>query len=177
MFSAEFALDDENEWQLTKRKTVEYETKNTNYEKMLLDLEKLQAYLTSFNARTFNDINNITTMANIKTNDKRTIELKVPVDVVQFKDLDKNTMCRTAKYIELYTAIKNGDIHTIRNLTTLANKNEALHLCVLDQHNTSPIHIALVYCPELVPEIKNIMESQTIKPKEKKKKARSRNAK
>jgi ankyrin repeat protein len=171
MFSAEFALDEENEWQLTKYKITEDEAKAESYEKVFSELEKLQAYLISFNAKTYNDINHIMTTTEVKMTTINKVNFNVPVDVVQFKDLDKNIMYKTSKYIELYTAIKNGDVNTLIALTIGANKHEALHLCVVtNNNNLSPLYIALLYNINMVSEIKKIMEFQYIKPKPKKEK-------
>ena len=169
---------DKNKWLIAKQSTSIPVVKSLKELNKLNDnLISFRDYLLSFDAKTYNDINNITTMDAVKIDTTMKININKPFSTIQFKDLDGKVMCKTDKYIKLYTAIKQNDMDTILNLTVKTNRNDAIHLCVIDMSLSTPLSIAFQYSPQLVPELVKIMEMQTIKDKLVKKNTQTNNKK
>ncbi|QKF93504.1 ankyrin repeat domain-containing protein [Fadolivirus algeromassiliense] len=169
--AALMSTGDSNSWLIKDIPDIESEEKSLDKVIKTLDkLETLKNYLVTRGARTYNDINNITITSETKFETTLTTKFTRPVVVVEFRDLDKKVMYRTDKYIKLFTAIKENDLETIKNLTINTSRDNAIHLCVYDQNNYDPLYLALEYNTDLLSELINIMDMQKIKKKEKKNK-------
>lgn len=173
--AALLSINEENNWLVKKNniKTIALEKLDT-VEKKITKLEKLRMYLISKNAKSFKDINGIMTTTPIKKKNEFKVIFDSPIYNLYFEDLDNNVMHKTEKYIQLYSAIKKGDLDTIKNLTIKANVKEAIHLCVVNNRKFAPLDIALKYNLELVKPIIEIMNIQMFKEKENSKKKYSK---
>ena len=164
--ASQLSIDEDNKWlvQNNKVKTNELKPIDKINEK-INELETLKEYFLSIGGKSYNDINGILTTIPLKFQLKYSSDFTAPIYQMYFTDFDKNVMYRTDKYIELYNAIKNDNLCTIQNLTIKADLKEAIHLCVTNNRNYSPLDIALKYKLQLVPHLIEIMNMQMIKNK------------
>lgn len=147
-----------------------------NSEKISIALDELimfRDYLLSLGAKTYNDLNNIsTTDSPSRSTQGVELDIRLPIKILQFVDLDGNTMYKTNSYTKLFNAIITNDLETIYNLTI--NTND-IHLCVNDSENMSPLLLAFEHNISCVPELLKIINMQNIKKKTKETKKKTHN--